>query len=267
MAGRVRQRHEGLASPQPRNPHIILHHRIAAAEPVFITQPFKDPLRRMALLHRCGRVCLKDCVDHRQQRPQFRLRDSLRARVAGWQRKPAHLRYRLTAQPKYPGGFTAAVALDKHELPDSGIDFHGKHPQPIPKEISLTTGRFLLRPHQQNAGAPVAYFVTAVSTMSIKLSNFDTFILIPHLLFWDWPRRLNLFQPTYQIRYRREGTGEIVDACVPADPCKNAVRLFGGPADANWPIWAKPIYFRRRRDTPYLPLPPFNFFLIMRNPV
>ena len=43
---------------------------------------------------------------------------------------------------------------------------------------------------------------------------------------WDWLRRLNLFQPTCQIRYRRERIGDDVDACVPADPCEHAVRPF-----------------------------------------
>lgn len=40
----------------------------------------------------------------------------------------------LAAQPKNTGRFTTAVALDKRKAPEGGIDFHGKHSRPIPKE-------------------------------------------------------------------------------------------------------------------------------------
>lgn len=56
---------------------------------------------------------------------------------------------------------TTAVALNENKMPNGGIDFHGKRSRPTPKGVSLATGRFLLRPHRQYAGAPVAYFVTA----------------------------------------------------------------------------------------------------------
>ena len=70
MARRMRQLHEGLATSRPRDPHIILHHRIAAAEPMLVAQPLEYPLRRMPLLRR-------------QQRAELRLRHRLRPRIPG----------------------------------------------------------------------------------------------------------------------------------------------------------------------------------------
>ena len=49
-------------------------------------------------------------------------------------------------------------------MPHGSVNFHGVHSRPIPKGISLTGGRLLLRPHRQNDGAPVDYFLTAVHT-------------------------------------------------------------------------------------------------------
>ena len=69
----------------------------------------------------------------------------------------------LAAQPKHRGRLTLAATFHEHEAPNSGIALHGKHPRPTPKEISLNTGRFLLRRPQHAAGAPVAGFVTAAS--------------------------------------------------------------------------------------------------------
>lgn len=61
----MRQRHEGLAASRAGDPDIILHHRVATVEPVFVAQPLKDPLRRVPLLHRTSPVRLQDRVDHR----------------------------------------------------------------------------------------------------------------------------------------------------------------------------------------------------------
>ncbi len=62
----------------------------------------------------------------------------------------------------YPRRLAPAVTLDEYEAPYGGIALHGKHPRPLPKRSSLTTGRILLRHAQHNAGVPVAGFVTAV---------------------------------------------------------------------------------------------------------
>ena len=133
MSRRVRQWHERLPPARPVQPDIILHHGVAAAEAMLIAQPFKDPLRRMPLLHRRRPVPLQNRIDHRQQRPQLRLRHRLRPRVARRQREPAHLQHRLAAQAKHPRRLTATVAIDEHETPNRGIHFHTKHPRPPPK--------------------------------------------------------------------------------------------------------------------------------------
>ena len=49
---RMRQRHEGLPAPRPAEPHMVLHHRVAAGKAVLVTKALEDPLRRMTLLHR-----------------------------------------------------------------------------------------------------------------------------------------------------------------------------------------------------------------------
>ena len=115
---------------------MILHHRIAAAEPMLVAQPLEYPLRRMPLLHRRRAVRFQDRVDHRQQRAELRLRNRLRARVARRQREPAHLQHRLAAQPEYPRRLTTAIPLDKNEMSDGGVNFHGKHSRPTPKRLS-----------------------------------------------------------------------------------------------------------------------------------
>src|SRR5215208_6735927 len=118
----------------------------------------------MPLLGRRALVRLEDRVDHRQECAQLGLRDRQRPRVAGWQREPAHLQHRLPAQTEHPRRLTAAVALNKHETSNGGVDLHDKHPRPTPKRASLTNGRILLRPRQHRAAAPLAWFVTALHT-------------------------------------------------------------------------------------------------------
>ena len=137
VAGRVGQRHKGLPPLRPADPHVILHHRVAAGIAVLVAQTLKDPLGRMPLLDRCSPIRLQNRRDHRQKRPELRRLDRLRARVARRQREPAHLGDRLPAQPKYPNSLTPRVAFNKDELPNSRIDFHGKHPQPLSKEKPL----------------------------------------------------------------------------------------------------------------------------------
>ena len=44
MARRVGQRHEDFPPARPLPPHMILHHRVAAAIAMLVAQPFEDPL-------------------------------------------------------------------------------------------------------------------------------------------------------------------------------------------------------------------------------
>ena len=142
MARRMRQRHERLLAAGARQPHIILHHRIAAAIAMFVAQPLEDPLGRVPLLHRCAPVRLQDRVDHRNKRPQLRLRHCLRAHIPRRQRKPAHLRDRLSAQPEDPRRLASAMTIQKYELANGGVNFHGKHPGQSPKGPALPLDGF-----------------------------------------------------------------------------------------------------------------------------
>lgn len=94
----MRQRHERLAAPCPRDPDIVLHHRVAAAEPMLVAQRFKNPLRRMPLLHRTSPVRLQDCGFRReagrhsnQSRPVFGTEDYLLGQQL-WHQSPRHER-------------------------------------------------------------------------------------------------------------------------------------------------------------------------------
>ena len=54
-----------VARRLPAGPHIVLHDRVAAREPVLVAQPLEDPVRRVPLLARYIRirVRLKDRID------------------------------------------------------------------------------------------------------------------------------------------------------------------------------------------------------------
>ena len=60
MAGRMGQRHEGLPPLRPADPHVVLHHRVAAGIAVLVAQTLEDPLGRVPLLDRRGPVRLQD---------------------------------------------------------------------------------------------------------------------------------------------------------------------------------------------------------------
>ncbi len=116
-------------------------------------------------------TCLAALIAPWSREPQLGPRHRLRPSVARRQREPAHLQYRIAAQPKYPRCLTPTVALDKHKTPNGGIHFHGKHPSVIPKGTNLTNGRVLRRPRQHNADAPMACFVTALHNQRRRQSK------------------------------------------------------------------------------------------------
>jgi hypothetical protein len=62
MTGRMRERHEDLSRPRARQPHIVLHHRTAGGEGVFVPKPFENLLRCMPLLGGCRLIGLDDRV-------------------------------------------------------------------------------------------------------------------------------------------------------------------------------------------------------------
>src|ERR1035437_1394978 len=81
MPRRMHQRHEHLLRPLTPAGHIILHNRDAAREPILITEPLEDPLRRMLLLLRSRLVVPKNAVDHWNKWIKLRLRRRLLAHV------------------------------------------------------------------------------------------------------------------------------------------------------------------------------------------
>jgi hypothetical protein len=56
---------------QRRRTHIVLHDGVAAAEPVFFSEPVEDPLRRMPLLGWPRLVFFQNGVDHAHPRTQL----------------------------------------------------------------------------------------------------------------------------------------------------------------------------------------------------
>src|SRR5665811_213551 len=132
MARRMRQRHEGLSSARPLDPHMILDDGVAAREPMLVAQPLKNPLGRMTLLHRRCPVGLEDRLDHRNQRPQLRLRRRSLPHITRRHREPAHLRDRLPAQPKNSSRFPPALAIIENKLPNRRVNLHDKHPFGFP---------------------------------------------------------------------------------------------------------------------------------------
>jgi hypothetical protein len=99
---------------------------------MLVAQPLKNPLGRMTLLHRRCPVGLEDRLDHRNQRPQLRLRRWSLPHIARRHREPAHLRDRLPAQPKNASRFPPALAIIENKLPNRRVNFHDKHPFGVP---------------------------------------------------------------------------------------------------------------------------------------
>jgi hypothetical protein len=84
----------------------------------------------------------QDRIDHPQQRTQLRLARRRRPRVAGRQREPTHLRYRLSAQTKHTRRFTLAAALHKKQT-DEPLRKPPRQTSPAdPKAISLPPDGF-----------------------------------------------------------------------------------------------------------------------------
>ena len=75
MAGRMRQWHEDFLTALIPLTHIILDDRVAANEPVLLTQPVKHPLGRMALLARHLHILIQPMLGRRNKRIQLRTPD------------------------------------------------------------------------------------------------------------------------------------------------------------------------------------------------
>ena len=133
MARRVMQRNESLARRLPAGPHMVLHDRVAAAEPVLVAQPLEDSVRRVPLLarHVRGRVSLKDRVDDAGEPVQLGSPDRLRPAVARRRRIAQHLLHRATVDAEPPAGLVMAQTLLDNRQPNRRIKLHAVHPPPL----------------------------------------------------------------------------------------------------------------------------------------
>jgi hypothetical protein len=71
---RVRERHEHLPRPPLLLPDVVGDDGDAAGEPVLVSQPLVDPLRRVTLLLQLAFVVFQDLVDDADERIELRSR-------------------------------------------------------------------------------------------------------------------------------------------------------------------------------------------------
>jgi hypothetical protein len=97
VAWRMRQGDECHPGPRLRMPDIILHDRIAAAEPVLGFKALENTLARVPLLRRRHHIPRQDCVDHWDKRSKLRLPWRLCPHITRRRREPAHFGNRVPA--------------------------------------------------------------------------------------------------------------------------------------------------------------------------
>jgi hypothetical protein len=127
---RMDERHEHLAHPHTRQPHVILYNRVAARKAVLDPQPLENPLGRVSLLWWCRLICPKNRVDDRKERPELRLFRVFASNIPGGHRIAAHLCNRLPAQSKNPRRLPPALPLNKNKSSNRCVGLHRKHPRP-----------------------------------------------------------------------------------------------------------------------------------------
>ena len=99
MTRSVGQRHKHLSTAAPMFTDIGLDRRVAALEPVLVTQPLKNTLGRMPLLAVPVEILLQPLVDEARECIQPGPLDLSRSLISGRDRKAHHL---LHARPRYP---------------------------------------------------------------------------------------------------------------------------------------------------------------------
>ena len=129
------QGNEHLPAVQLRRPHVVLHDRIAAREPVLCLEPLEDPLRCVPLLGRPPLVIFQNGVDHTQPRPQLGPPDRLLPLIAWRHREPQHLAHCLPRQPKLPGHRSLTPALHTYRSPYTPVYLHLEHPSGVPSTM------------------------------------------------------------------------------------------------------------------------------------
>jgi len=111
VPGRMRQRYEHLATAPFALPHVILHDRIAAGEPVLITKPLEHPLRRVPLLAMNLPIAVQPSVYDPGEGIQLRPFDRRRPPISGRDREYHHLSYAVARDVEMPSRFSLAHAL------------------------------------------------------------------------------------------------------------------------------------------------------------
>ena len=127
------QRHEHLLRPPPPLPDVVLDRGVSAGEPMLIPQPFKDPLRRVALLPGDLSVSFQYAVNHPGEGRKLGPSGWVLAPVSWRRRVGQHLAHRVPVQAEHPGGFPNAHPFHHAGPANSRVHFHVVHPSHLPK--------------------------------------------------------------------------------------------------------------------------------------
>ena len=131
MAGWMDQRHEHLPPPAVMFARIVLHDRVAAAEPVLGAKPVEDTLGRVALLAQLLQILLQPLIDDLAEPVQLRAPNRCRPPIARRYRKAQHLLHALARNPEMTRRRTLAHPVPAGET-DLPIQFHGMHAPALP---------------------------------------------------------------------------------------------------------------------------------------
>ena len=122
------QGNEHLAGVQQGTRYILPHDRVAAEKPLFISQAFENPLRRMALFFVHAPVVFQDLVDPRHIRTKLLRHGPFAPPIARWNRILEHLGDRVAMNAKALRRLPAAQPFHHHRASYPGIKFHCEHP-------------------------------------------------------------------------------------------------------------------------------------------
>jgi hypothetical protein len=118
MARTMAQRYKHLPPPQHCLRDILAHDRVAARKPLLVPQPFKNPMRRMALLLVNLAVAFKNGINPRHMRPKLLRYRTFTPAIARRNRKTQHFRDRVPVNAKSPCRFPPAQTFNHHRASD-----------------------------------------------------------------------------------------------------------------------------------------------------
>ena len=155
------QRHKHRPTAPAIFPDIVLNRRIAALEPVFVTQPLKNPFGSVPLLAVPAELFLQPLVDKASEAIELWPLDLNRSLITGWCRKQRHLRHARTRYPRIARcrPFTHAAPTCEADL---SVKFHDENTVALPANKKGQSGKVLLFPQQDYPATSVAQFCTAV---------------------------------------------------------------------------------------------------------